>query len=511
MNLNLLSHCHGASLLLAFTICTLLGCTSRAGVRTSFQKNQIAVFEAELLELQSLHEAPGLSYVIVDDGEVIASTTFGTVGSDSDDPYTAETLQDIASIAKVFVGTIIMQLVEDGRLKLSDSVVNYLPDAQLPANVTIEHILTHTSEGIVGQEYVYGSSRFGMLPRVIEAVTGLPFEETLNNSILKPAGMRLYPSPGGTSSMWMFSTLTEMTKFMQAMDSGVLLSEPSLTRIAIPSKNNDGNDLPNSLGWFAQDVQGVRVLWSYGHDNETGALLMRIPERNLSFYMHANSVTMSDSDRLLMGDLHRSILANSFLRLFVFSVDGEPIPHPDFRSATLSSELDMMEEEYGYSYYDELLAHAQAEASIHEMERAESIYRLVRARYGFDMEGDVVTHHYLGRLDSRELADDTIEMGENLLEKHPDNRWILTTQASMFARAGEDAGAIELYERVLTIPNQQDDWLHNLFDCWTWGPLATLLLDRDPTRARHYLNSLLESEYGCSGRQNAEDMLARLK
>lgn len=112
----------------AFTVCTLLGCTSQVEVETSFQKSQIAAFEAELLELQSFHEAPGLSYVIVDDGEVIASNTFGTVGSDSDDPYTPETLQDIASIAKVFVATIIMQLVEDGRLKLSDSVVNYHPD-----------------------------------------------------------------------------------------------------------------------------------------------------------------------------------------------------------------------------------------------------------------------------------------------------------------------------------------------------------------------------------------------
>jgi len=67
-------------------------------------------------------------------------------------------------------------------------VKKYAPDLELPESVSLQHILTHTSEGIIGQEYVYGTTRFGMLIRVIESVTDQPFETNLKRTYSTPPG-----------------------------------------------------------------------------------------------------------------------------------------------------------------------------------------------------------------------------------------------------------------------------------------------------------------------------------
>lgn len=510
MNTNIFGSLVRGAISLLFFCSTLLGCATQSDDSPISRWSHIAAFEADLLELQSSFDVPGIAYVVVEDGDVLATNEFGH-DVDSETPYTSNTLQDIASIAKVFVATLLKQLEDDGQIDLSDPVKKYAPDLELPDNVSLQHILTHTSEGIIGQEYVYGTTRFGMLIRVIESVTDQPFETTLKENILEPAGMRLHPSPGGTSSIWMFSTLQDMTKYLQALDSELLLSVESLARFATPSQDNDGRDLPNSLGWFAQDIQGERVLWSYGHDDTTGALLIRVPNHKLSLYMHSNSVSMSDSDRLLMGDLRSSALANSFLRLFVFSDRGAPIPRPDFHSQTLTDELDVLEASHDYEFQDEILAYAQVDVATGQNGRAASAYQFVNERYGLGKEPNPVTHFYLNRLDTNELIDEAIALGNTLLNLSPNNRWILQTQASLLAKAGDENAAIDLYRRVLELPNQQDDWLHNAFDCWAWLPLSSLLLEKDPAQAERHLNSMINSPHGCSGRQVAESMLTQLK
>ena len=511
MNTTLFASLVQSAVLLLFCGPTLLGCATQSEDSIMSRSNQIAAFETDLLELKSRLGVPGIAYIIVEDGDVIATNEFGHDGEDSASPYTSTTLQDLASIAKIFVATLLKQLEDDGRIDLSDPVTKYAPDLEIPDDVTLQHILTHTSEGIIGQEYVYGTTRFGMLVRVIESVTNQPFETTLKEKILEPAGMQFYPSPGGTSSMWMFSTLQEMTKLLKAFDSELLLSAESHARLATPSRDNDGRDLPNSLGWFTQEIQGERVMWSYGHDDETGALLIRLPDHKLSLYMHSNSVNMSDSDRLLMGDLRRSALANSFLRLFVFSDMGAPILRPDFHSKTLAEELDVLEASHDYRFQDEILSYAQVDLSTGRNRRAASLYEFVNERYGFDKEADPVTHFYLDVLDPSTLVDEAIALGNALLDKFTNNRWILRSQASLLAKAGDENAAVDLYRRVLELPNQQDDRLHNGTDCWTWLPLSSLLLEKDPAQAKRYLNRIVNSPQGCSGRQTAESMLAQLK
>lgn len=252
------------------------------------------------------------------------------------------------------------------------------------------------------------------------------------------------------------------------------------------------------------------MVWSYGQDDRTGDLLLRVPGRRLSVYIESNNLKLSDSSRLLMGDVRKSSIANSFLRLFVFSGDNQILSRPDFHGSDLANELTELESSGDYDYRDELLAHAQVDAELGHMKQAEAHYIFVSDYYEKDLETDVVTHYYLDVIGSDTIREEAIAMGTELLSEHPDNRWILTTQASLLAQDSQNALAVDLYKRLLELPNQQDDWLHNAFDCWTWMPLAELLIETDPEQAKMYLNSIINSSQGCSSSGQAIEMLAQI-
>lgn len=138
-------------------------------------------------------------------------------------PVTADTLFQIGSTSKTFTGTAIMRLVEMGQIDLDETVVTYVPelrlaDPQAQATVTVRHLLTHmggwagdyfseTGSGDdalsryvaemadlpqvvgVGTLWSYNNAGFSLAGRVIEAVTGRPFEDAMQALVLDPMGL----------------------------------------------------------------------------------------------------------------------------------------------------------------------------------------------------------------------------------------------------------------------------------------------------------------------------------
>lgn len=148
---------------------------------------------------------------------------FGVTNVDHPLPVTPDTLFQIGSITKTFVGTAIARLVEQGRVAYDAPVRAYLPEFRLAdesaaAALTIRHLLTHTS-GFQGDYFLdtgagddalaryvarmpelarlappgvlwsYCNSGFSLAGRVIEAVTGKTFEAALTELILTPLGL----------------------------------------------------------------------------------------------------------------------------------------------------------------------------------------------------------------------------------------------------------------------------------------------------------------------------------
>ncbi len=169
-------------------------------------------------------DVPGVAVGIIDgDQEQIA--TFGVTNIEHPLPITADTLFQIGSTTKTFTATIIMRLVEAGKLDLDTPVRTYLPglrlaDQDVANRVTLRHLLSH-SGGWSGDFFLdtgtgrdairravarmhslpqitpldsvwhYNNAGFYIAGRVIEVVTHKSYEQAAREMVLEPLGMKM--------------------------------------------------------------------------------------------------------------------------------------------------------------------------------------------------------------------------------------------------------------------------------------------------------------------------------
>jgi D-alanyl-D-alanine carboxypeptidase len=154
------------------------------------------------------------------------TTTMGTRTYHGTDPVQVGDHIRIGSVTKTWTGTVVLQLVQEGKLKLTDPIAKYRPDVPNGQNITIEQLLdmrsglnNYTTSLAVnqrmdadpktvfhpddlikvglamdpkfppGQGYFYSNTNTLMLGRLVEQITGNPLSTEIDNRILKPLGM----------------------------------------------------------------------------------------------------------------------------------------------------------------------------------------------------------------------------------------------------------------------------------------------------------------------------------
>jgi CubicO group peptidase (beta-lactamase class C family) len=175
--------------------------------------------------MEELH-VPGAAVALVKDSDVVVIRGYGYSNIEQkilSDPN--HTVFRLASVSKVFTATAVLQLVEQGKLRLDEDVNHYLRLFQLEANypkpVTLENLLTHTaglddrSIGITshsateeiplgaylsrrlaarvmpaGDQYSYSNDGFALAGYIAEVSSGMPFAQYVEKYILKPLEMR---------------------------------------------------------------------------------------------------------------------------------------------------------------------------------------------------------------------------------------------------------------------------------------------------------------------------------
>ena len=170
--------------------------------------------------------APGVTAAVSVDGVIVFSDGVGYAELDNQTPATGATVLNVGSVSKVMAVIAIMQLVEQGKVTLSDDIRAYVtafPDKGVP--VTLRQIMTHTSgirhyrdgefgpnglrsmrhfddfeEAIQhftedplvfapGEYWLYSSHAFNLLQGVVEKVSGVRFENYMRTYVWEPAGM----------------------------------------------------------------------------------------------------------------------------------------------------------------------------------------------------------------------------------------------------------------------------------------------------------------------------------
>lgn len=90
-------------------------------------------------------ELPGIAVLVARDGKIAFQRGFGLANVETKEPVTPETKFRIGSISKQFTAAAILRLAEDGRLALTDPLDTFFPGFQRGGEITLYHLLTHTS------------------------------------------------------------------------------------------------------------------------------------------------------------------------------------------------------------------------------------------------------------------------------------------------------------------------------------------------------------------------------
>ena len=186
----------------------------------------VALAEAKMKEFH----VPGVAIGVLDNG-AITTRGLGITNVNDPRPITPQTVFPIASISKTFAATMVMRLVEQGKLDLQARVRNYLPDFKVrdesvAREVTVWNLLTHTAgwEGQVsgperGEDtlrnftsavmpdlmqiappaaaWSYNNAGFSVSGRVIEAVTGKSINRSIEELVFQPLGLKCAGTTAG--------------------------------------------------------------------------------------------------------------------------------------------------------------------------------------------------------------------------------------------------------------------------------------------------------------------------
>src|SRR5262245_63217251 len=150
---------------------------------------RLANLEKRLGDLRQELKIPALSAALVKDQKVVWAKGFGFADLEKKIPATEHTSYHLASLTKTFASTILMQLVQEGKIKLDDPVSKYGITLESEGVIRVRHLLSHTSEGNPGEQYRYNGNRFAELDKVVQRATGKSFAELLIANILDPLGM----------------------------------------------------------------------------------------------------------------------------------------------------------------------------------------------------------------------------------------------------------------------------------------------------------------------------------
>ena len=194
-------------------------------LRLAMTENELAgLFDPVFREqMQKLH-IPGAVVSIVKNGQIIFAKGYGVADLEKKTPVIPnKTIFRIGSITKVFTATAVMQMVDRGKIRLTDDVNNYLKDVRVPDTfaqpITFANLLTHTSgldeispgrrtsnEAEVvplnaflktrivrhlppDQIISYSTYNPALAAYAIEQIAGIPFKAYLQTNVFEPVGM----------------------------------------------------------------------------------------------------------------------------------------------------------------------------------------------------------------------------------------------------------------------------------------------------------------------------------
>jgi CubicO group peptidase (beta-lactamase class C family) len=272
-------------------------------------------------ELQRQH-IPGISLLVARNGNITRAQGYGWANVELQVPVKPETVFQSGSVGKQFTATAVMMLVEEGKIRLDDSVTKYIEGAPVSWKlVTIRELLSHTAgftdypknfdfrkdyteaqllkivEGIPlafppGTKWSYSNLGYLTLGIVIHQVTGKFYGDFLQERIFQPLGMTttriiseadivpnrasgyrlvkgqlknqewVSPTLNTTADGALYFSILDLAKWDAALYTERLLKRTSLDEMWTVTKLKNGEPNPGhyGFGWDILNKHGHRVI-----------------------------------------------------------------------------------------------------------------------------------------------------------------------------------------------------------------------------------------------------------
>jgi CubicO group peptidase (beta-lactamase class C family) len=294
----------------------------------------------------------GFSIAVASDGKLIFARGYGMANLEHSVPVTPETVFHIASISKNIESAVMLQLVDQGKVRLEDDVKRFIPDAPSHGHrITVKQLLNNTS-GIhsftslpeasqnerhdlshaqvldlirhkppdfkPGTSWRYDNTAFYMAGMIIEKVTGQEYGAYVREHLFQPLGMS--SATLGYAQMvlphlasgyqvedgklvhadyltWKLpfaagaicATAADLVKWPAALESGKVLRAETLALMRAPTTLADGTKIDYGLGTRLGSLQGHAVFGHTGGGGGFRTVLVTFSEKRLTLAVLANT------------------------------------------------------------------------------------------------------------------------------------------------------------------------------------------------------------------------------
>ncbi|MCX6305804.1 MAG: serine hydrolase [Bacteroidetes bacterium] len=305
---------------------------------------------SKTFKILQIDTMPGASVLVSQNGDIIYQKGFGYADIEKKMKVTPETKFKIGSISKQFTSVAILKLQEEGKIKIEDKLSKYIPDFPRGNEVTIYHLLTHTS-GIhdynsqpnfemtkpvtpqtlldiikklpydfnPGERYLYNNSGYFILGCIVSQLSGKTLGKYQNETFFKPLGMKNtgiyetttvlnneaqgYSMNGETvkkadfqEMSWtlgvgsIYSTTQDLFKWNEAVFNGKVLSNATLKTAFSQAVLNSSGKVDYGFGWFLITNRGLNFIQHSGVVSGFSSYLERQPESKLTICVLCNSL-----------------------------------------------------------------------------------------------------------------------------------------------------------------------------------------------------------------------------
>jgi len=298
-------------------------------------------------------DASGIAVLVSKDGKVVYEKGFGYADIKTKKPVTKDTKFRIGSVTKQFTAAAILKLQEKGLLSVNDKLSKYIPDFPRGNEVTIHHLLTHTSgihsytgkpefinrvtqtiseDSLIsffkydaydfnpGENFMYNNSGYFLLGYIIGKVSGMPYGEYLKKTFFDPlemkntglhyAGIKLENEAHGYATnngkyeealnwdmSWagaagaLYSTLEDLDKWNNALYSGKVLSESSMKSAltVVQLKNGAKPQMNYGYGLITGNYRGLDIIQHSGGLHGFLTQLVYFPKQKMTVVMYSNN------------------------------------------------------------------------------------------------------------------------------------------------------------------------------------------------------------------------------